>query len=79
MGETVLDERGRILIPKEIRERLELKPNQSLIIEVRGREVVLKPASNIESFAMELKGCVSGSKVKPSELKEIWGVAHAHH
>lgn len=79
MGQTLLDERGRVVIPKEIREKLDLKPNQSLIVEVRGKEVVLKPVLDVENFIAELKGCVRRSRIKPSELKEIWGIAHAHH
>jgi len=79
MGQTLLDERGRVVIPKEIREKLDLKPNQSLIVEVRGKEVVLKPVLDVENFIVELKGCVRRSQIKPSGLKEIWGIAHAHH
>jgi len=78
MGVTLLDKRGRVVIPKELREKLDLKPDQSILIEVRGKEVVLKPALRAERFIEELKGCVHGSRIRPSELKEIWGVAHAH-
>lgn len=79
MGTTSLDERGRIVIPKELREKFGLKPDQSIIIEVRGEEIVLKPALTVEKFVAELRGCVRGSRIKPSELKEIWGITHAHH
>lgn len=79
MGTTSLDRRGRVVIPKELRERLNLKPDQSMLIEVRGKEIVLKPALEVENFVAELRGCVRGSRIKPSELKEIWGITHAHH
>jgi AbrB family looped-hinge helix DNA binding protein len=79
MGELIIDERGRIVIPKEIRERLDLKPNQKLTIHLREREIILKPTVNSERFIAELKGCISGSRIKPLELKEIWGIKHAHH
>jgi len=79
MGQTLLDDRGRVVIPKEIRETLGLKPYQSLTVEVRGEEVVLKPVLDVEKFVAELRGCVRGSRIKPDELKEIWGIAHAHH
>jgi len=74
MGEIVMDERGRIVIPKEIREALRLKPNQKLAIEADGTEIRIKPAVDVEEFKAELKGCISGSHIKPSELKEIWGI-----
>ena len=79
MGLTSLDDRGRVVIPKELREKLGLKPNQHLLIEVRGEEIVLRPALDVEKFIAELKGCVHGSRIKPLELKEIWGVRHANH
>lgn len=75
----VLDGRGRVTIPKQLRERLGLKPDQELLVESREREIVLKPALEPEKFIEELRGCVSGSRISPSELKEIWGTIHAHH
>jgi AbrB family looped-hinge helix DNA binding protein len=79
MGETLIDKRGRIVIPKEVREKLNLKSNQRLLVQIRRGEIVLKPSADAGKFITELKGCVKGSRVKPSELKEIWGIAHAHH
>jgi len=37
-----LDRYGRVLIPREVRERLGLKPKTPLEVTVRGREVVLR-------------------------------------
>lgn len=72
MGETTLDDRGRVLIPREIREALALKPNQKLKVETRGNEIVLRPVIQVEKFSKELKGCIHGSNLKPLQLKEIW-------
>jgi len=44
-----------------------------------GEEIVLKPMLDVEKFIAELRGCVRGSRIRPRELKEIWGVKHAHH
>ena len=80
MGTTAsLDERGRVMIPKELRERLGLKPEQSLLIEIRGEEIVLRRAVDLNTFVRELRGCIKGSVVEPLRLKEIWGAQHAHH
>ena len=79
MGLSSLDKRGRVVIPKELRQELGLKPDQTVIIELRGREIILKPALEVDKFIEELRGCVHGSQIEPSELKEIWGTAHAHH
>jgi len=78
MGEAVIDERGRIAIPNEIREELKLRPEQKLRISTKGRDLVLSPEIGAEEFISQLKGCVRGSKVKPEDLKAIWGVGHAH-
>ncbi len=80
MGSTSsFDKRGRVVIPKEVRDMLGLKPNQRLLIEVKNGEIVLRPAFDAKKFIRELRGCVRGSKVKPEELKQIWGVHHAHY
>ena len=79
MGEILLDERGRIVIPKEARKKLNLKPNQRLLVRVREGEIILKPPADAGEFIAKLRGCVSGSRIRPSELKEIWGIKHAHH
>ena len=78
--EAEIDERGRILIPSEIREELKLRPDQRFKIETQGdRRLVIQPLLDPEEFIAELKGCVAGSKIKPEKLKEIWGVDHPHH
>lgn len=79
MGETEIDERGRIVIPNEIRAELGLRPEQKLRISTKGKELVLSPEVDAEEFISQLEGCVRGSKVKPEDLKEIWGVGHPHH
>ncbi len=78
-GETEIDERGRIVIPSELREELKLRPEQKLKVEARGHELVIRPLLDKQEFIEEMKGCVSGSKVKPEELKQIWGEKHSHH
>jgi AbrB family looped-hinge helix DNA binding protein len=67
-----LEERGRIIIPKTVREELKLKPGQKLLVERRDSEIVLKPAIDLKRFSAELKGCVKKSRIKPEELKKMW-------
>ncbi|MFI5421159.1 MAG: AbrB/MazE/SpoVT family DNA-binding domain-containing protein [Nitrososphaerales archaeon] len=77
--DTEIDSRGRIVIPSEIRDELKLRPEQKLSIETRNkRELILRLETNPEEFISEMKGCVSRSKIKPLELKQIWGVGHTH-
>jgi len=79
MGEAVIDERGRIVIPNEIRAELNLRPDQKLRISTKNKELVLTPEMGVEEFITGLKGCIRGSKVKPEDLKSIWGADHPHH
>ena len=79
MGKAVIDERGRIVIPNEIRARLNLRPGQKLRVSTNGKELVLTPEINVDDFTSQLRGCVNGSKVRPEDLKKIWGVRHPHH
>lgn len=79
MGEAVIDERGRIVIPNEIRVEFKLRPQQRLRISTRGKELVLSPEIGVDEFISGLRGCVRGSKIKPEDLRAIWGVGHPHH
>ncbi len=74
MGKIVsLEERGRLLIPKEFREDLKMKPGQKLVIEKHDDSIVVHKASDLKKFSEELKGCIKTSKIKPLEIKKIWG------
>ena len=77
-GEAVIDERGRIVIPNEVRAELKLRADQRLRITAKGRELTLSPEASIDEFVSALRGCVHGSKIKPGNLKSIWGVDHPH-
>ncbi|HLA50281.1 MAG TPA: AbrB/MazE/SpoVT family DNA-binding domain-containing protein [Thermodesulfovibrionia bacterium] len=41
--ETTLDKSGRIVIPKEVRDSLDLKPGEALEVEEFDNRVILKP------------------------------------
>ena len=74
---TKLDERGRVVIPHKLREKLKLRPSQKLKAEARGSEIVLRAAVDTDYFIKEMKGWASRSKVKPEDLKEIWTLKHS--
>jgi len=79
MGEATIDDRGRIVIPNDVRVELNLRPEQKLRISTKGKELVLSPEVDAAEFIAQLSGCVHGSTVKPEDLKAIWGVGHDHH
>jgi len=73
MGKEVeVEERGRILIPKELREELHLRPGQKLLIERKGKEIIVKAPIDASEFISELQGCVKKSSIKPTNIKKIW-------
>lgn len=65
-------DKGRVVIPKEVRERLNIKKGQKIIVDVRGNEVVIRPAVDWKTFSRELAGCIKGAKIDPMEAKKIW-------
>lgn len=83
MGESVVDERGRITIPRRIRDKFGLKPGKNIIIEDREHEIALKPVISADDFIRELEGCVTEESrithIDPLKLKEIWGTEDDRH
>jgi AbrB family looped-hinge helix DNA binding protein len=72
MGKLIkIEERGRILIPKNLREELKLKAGRKMLIEKRDEEIIIKPVVDLKKLS-ELRGCIKKSKIKPLEIKKIW-------
>jgi AbrB family looped-hinge helix DNA binding protein len=78
MEEAVIDERGRIVMPKKVWDRLHLRPEQRLKVSIKGPEIVLTPEISMEAFVSQLKDCVRGSRVRPGDVKGMWGAGHPH-
>jgi AbrB family looped-hinge helix DNA binding protein len=75
--ETVVDERGRILIPQEIREKMGL--NEGAVVEIAemGKELIVKPVSKRRRTWEGLCGIKPQRTGKPEwptaeEIKSIW-------
>ena len=73
MEKILLEKQGRLLIPKRIRERLGLRSGEELVIEIKEDKMIITPFKSISEFISSLKGCIKQSKIKPLELKKIWG------
>ena len=63
----IVDERGRITIPAEIRRRIHLTRGMELIVEIKGDSIVLKPLRKIR--AKVLLGIAGSEKVEVSEVE----------
>jgi len=51
----IIDKYGRVLIPKEVREKLGLRPNTALDVIVKGDDIILRPRNlDLEKRISEL-------------------------
>jgi len=73
--ELKLDEKGRVMIPREVREALGIKPGESLRLTVEGDKMVLTRPMSPEEF-LKKKGVIKeGSPLPltdPLSMKKIW-------
>ncbi len=51
---TKIDEKGRILLPKEIREELNLKPSEEMFVMSVGKEMVLLKKVNVKKMVEDM-------------------------
>ncbi|MEK6697494.1 MAG: AbrB/MazE/SpoVT family DNA-binding domain-containing protein [Nitrospirota bacterium] len=66
---TTLDRFGRVVVPKDIRDRLGLKPGAELEIDEQGNEVVLKPVEHETPLKLE-EGVLVFTGTATGDLKE---------
>jgi AbrB family looped-hinge helix DNA binding protein len=64
MEETKISVGGRIVIPKEMRRKLKMEEGEKVIIEIKGRELIIKPKNMVEKPIEKLYGSI---KVKPEK------------
>lgn len=74
MKEVIVDDRGRILIPKELREKVGLKPGSGARLEVKNGQIIITPPSSPKDFIREMVGFMVEGKATgdPLKLKHIW-------
>jgi AbrB family looped-hinge helix DNA binding protein len=76
VDESVMDDKGRVAIPKRLRDELDLREGSKVkIVSENGKIVIMKPLTPDE-FINEMEGFIKeGSKVQKTaslKLKEIW-------
>ena len=67
MSMSVLTKKGQTTIPKDIRNFLNLAPNDKILYLMEGKKVVIKP---LEGNILDLKGSVK-AKGKPIDFKNL--------
>ncbi len=72
MAKVRIEQQGRILLPKTVRDKLGLRVGEELLLEERDGVITLRPAISFAEFAASLKGCIHGSSLDPLDVKKIW-------
>lgn len=74
-----IDDKGRLTIPSEIRERLGLDPGATVSVELDDGEVVIRPDVDRGDVAERLNGCINRDTrtsdppdFDPEDTKEMW-------
>jgi bifunctional DNA-binding transcriptional regulator/antitoxin component of YhaV-PrlF toxin-antitoxin module len=72
--ELPIDERGRLQLTKEIREKLGIKPKGRVRARVEDHELIITAPLSREEFIAYMGGFIRGGKppMDPLKLKEIW-------
>ncbi|MGA2663633.1 MAG: AbrB/MazE/SpoVT family DNA-binding domain-containing protein [Nitrososphaerales archaeon] len=79
MTETVVDSKGRVVIPDEVRKELGLAEGSKVRVSIAdggGSIIVMKPSLDPDAFIEQTEGSLKrGSKARatdPLRLKEVW-------
>lgn len=72
--EATLSSKGQIVIGREIRKMLDLKPNQKLREYIQGRKIIIEPIPTLEELRGSLKNIARGKKTEEiiKEIKKGW-------
>ena len=69
--EAKIGEKGRVTLPIEIRKTLGVREGDIIVIEARGKEVIMRPKRYVS--VEDAKGIAALGKVKIEEIEEALG------
>ena len=72
--EVIIDHKGRVLIPKEIRDKAGLKPGGKARLKIEKENIVISAPVSPDEFIKEMEGCITESTptIDPLDLKKMW-------
>jgi AbrB family looped-hinge helix DNA binding protein len=72
--EVLVDSKGRVLIPKDIREKVGLQTGSKARLKVEKERIVILPPISPDEFIQEMEGCIKEGTptINPLELKKMW-------
>lgn len=68
---TTISQKGQIVVPKDIRDKLNLKPSDALKVALGGKKIIVEPLSPIEEFVgmFSVKKTVTKKDIKDAYNK----------
>lgn len=77
--DAIIDKKGRVVIPRDLRVRLSLSEGKRVRLSVDEERVIMTKRVSPDEFVREMEGCVKeGSripKINPLDVKRIWETA----
>jgi AbrB family looped-hinge helix DNA binding protein len=72
--EVTVDQKGRVQIPKSIRDRVGLQVGGKARLKIEKENIVIMPPISPEEFIKEMEGCIKEGtpNTDPLKLKKMW-------
>ena len=72
--EVTVDDKGRVLIPKEIRDKIGLRAGGKARLKIEKENIIIMPPISPEEFIKEMEGCIREGTpaIDPLKLKKMW-------
>ena len=72
--EVTVDDKGRVLIPKEFRDKVGLRVGGKARLKIEKENIIIIPPISPEEFIKEMEGCIKGGTptIDPLKLKKMW-------
>ena len=63
---TTISQKGQIVVPKDIRDILKIKPSDTLIVNLEGKRIIVEPVSSINEVygIFKVKKAISKKDIK---------------
>jgi AbrB family looped-hinge helix DNA binding protein len=72
--EVTVDKKGRVLIPKEFRDKIGLQAGGKARLKIDNENIIVMPPISPEEFIKEMEGCIKEGTpdIDPLKLKKLW-------
>lgn len=72
--EVIVDSKGRVLIPKDIRDQVGLRAGGKARLKIEKGKIIILPPFSPKEFIEEMEGCIKegAPTINPLELKKMW-------